>query len=383
MAFQNILSRNTAAEVLEKAVAGGRMHHAYLLSGPEGSGKTALAVEAAMALFCRGDEKPCRACTACLKLSHYNHPDLRVLFPFVSAEGFKDAAAQASLREMLEEETGEKQTWDDLYVRAFSAYAAELVQKPYLRPALERGFQDKNREITIHQVRELMDGLAMPPSESEVKVVIIVEADRMNPTTANALLKTLEEPPAYVRFFLVTARPHALLPTIRSRCQELKFAGLADADLAGFLTRTMGAEPARAAFAARFAQGSIHNALAFLDAEDDAFKQEALDLLECIADKDLPRALALADAFSGSTLSENRRRLVLAATFARETEAALRGDQGGLPEEFVTRLSGLCKKFRPGDYPRMLGKVSAAVEAFEKKSQPRHVYAAFFAGLIP
>ena len=99
MQFKNILSENSSSDILKRAMETGKMHHAYLLTGLEGSGKMACAVESAMALLCRTpDNNPCYTCSSCRRILSYNHPDFRIIFPFVSIEGFKDKAKKLNLK---------------------------------------------------------------------------------------------------------------------------------------------------------------------------------------------------------------------------------------------------------------------------------------------
>ena len=115
--------------------------------------------------------------------------------------------------------------------------------------------------VVVDQVEEMMKEAFTSPFEAERKVIVLTEADRMNEPAANKLLKTLEEPPARTHFLLLSEAPDELLPTVRSRCQRIDFAALADADVAAALVA--GGVPAEAAAAAaRLASGRLDRALA-------------------------------------------------------------------------------------------------------------------------
>ena len=175
---------------LRAAIAQDRVHHAYLLTGPTGSGKRRTALALASALNCL--EHPgegCTTCEACEKIEGGFHPDVVTL----EREG-----------------------------------AANMVPIETIR-------------------REVVARIAMPPHEARVRVFVIDEATALAPPAANSLLKTLEEPPARTMFVLGTIAPDQLLPTIRSRSQRLVFAPVAGTDILA------GEEPERAGRLAQLA----------------------------------------------------------------------------------------------------------------------------------
>ena len=165
---------------------GERLPHALLFVGPPGLGKRELAEALAARLLCAApatDGHACGRCGACqLRLSG-NHPDLLRIIPEA------DAAADG------EAEGGEPE-----------------------------GGKKKSAQIRIEQIRDLQDSLSVTGHQSSRRVVLVDPAEAMNPFTANALLKLLEEPPAGCVFVLVSSAPRRLLPTIRSRCQQWSFA---------------------------------------------------------------------------------------------------------------------------------------------------------------
>jgi DNA polymerase III delta' subunit len=153
--------------ILKQSVLKGRVAHAYLFYGPEISCLAEAAQWLAQALNCPNfsvSEEPCGDCTSCQKISKKIHPDVSICLP---------------------------------------------------RGAL--------RSIRIEQIRKIQQEASYKPFEGTAKVHIIQEADCLHPTSANALLKILEEPPRSTFFILLTVQPEALFLTIRSRCQEIQF----------------------------------------------------------------------------------------------------------------------------------------------------------------
>jgi len=168
--------------VLRRALARGTLPQTLLFSGPSAVGKGTLARMVAAALECGAPEPgACGTCLPCRKVARGIHPDVRTLEP---------------------EETEKK---------AASEVKVDEVRERVLRP------------------------LSLPPHEGKVLVFLVDPADALNENAQNALLKSLEEPPAYARFILVTSSPWSLLPTIRSRCQNLTFGTLPQAEMEAFL----------------------------------------------------------------------------------------------------------------------------------------------------
>ncbi len=168
----------------------------------------------------------------------------------------------------------------------------------------------ENGAILVDQVRDAIERTAYRPFEGRRRVVIIDGADALNAQAQNALLKTLEEPAASSSFVLVTSRPDVLLPTVRSRCQSLRFGRLAPGDVAAVLVREHQYTEADAHAAAALSDGSIGLAIeggteAFVDA-----REAAAALLERVATSDDPRRRlegAKALAATGARTQRSRR----------------------------------------------------------------------------
>jgi len=209
MPFSDIQSQDRAVSFLRAALRRGTLHHAYLLGGPEGAGKHAAAVALAQAANCeqnRAEAQPdegCGRCGPCKKIAKGVHPDVLVLRD-------ERSMVKAGL-------------WE------------------------AKGGRTPSKDIVVDQVRDLVDHrLALKRFEGRRRFVIVDPADAMNVQAQNALLKTLEEPPAETTIVLVAANPDALLPTIRSRCAKVAFSPVGDGGL-GALAEAHGGAIADAA----------------------------------------------------------------------------------------------------------------------------------------
>ena len=163
--FAEVIGQEHVVQTLTNAISSGMISHAYLFSGPRGTGKTTLARLLAKAVNCEnrksGEYEPCNKCSSCLEIMQGNEMDLIEI----------DAASH-------------------------------------------RG---------IDEIRELRDGIKFVPTKSKYKVFILDEAHQLSKDAANALLKTLEEPPSHAIFVLATTEIHKMIPTVISRCQRFDF----------------------------------------------------------------------------------------------------------------------------------------------------------------
>lgn len=166
---------------------------------------------------------------------------------------------------------------------------------------LRRPYDDKagrlKQDITVEEVRKMKSFFALSAADGGRRVAIVDSVDEMNPSAANALLKLLEEPPARVTLLLISHQPARLLPTIRSRCRELRLMPLDPAALSDALTQAGGAvEPEARVALAELAGGSVGEAFRMTNTEGLALYARLVALCATLPRLDRPRALALAEA---------------------------------------------------------------------------------------
>ena len=235
--------------------------------------------------------------------------------------------------------------------------------------------------IKIDQVREAIDRTAYRPFEGRRRVVIINDADLMNADAQNALLKTLEEPPSASTFVLVTSRPDVLLPTVRSRCQRLRFGRLSPVDVATVLMREHEYAETDAHAAASLSDGSIGVALQGGSGEFVDAREAAAGLLETVASTDDPRcrldgAKSLSGAArGGSDRDELARRLHALSSLLRDLGALLsRADERCLANaDLRPRLARLQRSFDGERALRAFSAVDRALSALDRNASPKIV----------
>ena len=253
-AYDDIIGQKRQIEQLERARGSGRVAHAYLFFGPDGVGKEKVAFAFARALNCQSENAPCQSCESCLKIDKFAHPDVRLV-----------------------------------------ASEKELVDRGLVEP--EKG-RLPSVQIKNAQLDELSDLFRHRPYLGRWKVVIVVDADLMNPNSQNRFLKTLEEPSADSVIILVTAHPKALLPTVRSRCQALAFGPLSTDQVSSYLKKRHSLDDERARVLAAMAQGSLGRAEAVAQGNVLQDRDGLVEGLSRALGGDLADVLAVAEEYS-------------------------------------------------------------------------------------
>ncbi|HEX8737370.1 MAG TPA: DNA polymerase III subunit delta' [Pyrinomonadaceae bacterium] len=218
--FDKLIGNNHVKEILQRMIRTRRVPNSLLFVGADGIGKREFALETAKSFACRNPTaggEACDACGACTRAEKFNFPNSR------------------------DKDDNEK------------IFFSEHPDIGLIRQA--------GKFITVNQMRELENESNFRPFEAAARFFLIDDAERMNEAAANALLKTLEEPSPTSHIFLITSRPAALLPTIRSRCQTLRFAPVESKQLEGFLESKKQFSVADAELLSKLSRGSIGRAL--------------------------------------------------------------------------------------------------------------------------
>jgi len=217
--FSNLIGNEEVKETLRRLLSAGRLPGSLLLTGEAGVGKKLFALELAKALNCRNRQgvEACDECSSCKRINRSTFPP------------YND-----------DDEDKERLIW--------SEHTDVAMARPY------------KQIIRIPVIRELEREANFRPFEGVARVFIVEDADFMNDSAANSLLKTLEEPEPTTRLILTTTNPTALPATIRSRCQTIQFAPIAAAEIENFLINHKGVGEKDAQLLARTSRGSLGRA---------------------------------------------------------------------------------------------------------------------------
>lgn len=259
MPFADITGHERIVEVFRRSIRSGKISHSFIFEGIPGCGRRKTALALLQAIFCQAvEDDACGACPSCRKVAGGNHGDIHFVEPL----------------------------------------------------------PDK-RDISIDQLREIQRELSLRPYEAPRKACIIEPAERMSVNAANSLLKTLEEPPGNAIIILLTENADMLLPTIRSRCQLIRFSPLSPENIRLLLEKT-GMTPEDAQLLAPLSEGSMQRA-AELDNDTLAKRQKILiNHLSALNIEKISSVFDSAEELAGNR-DETLASLDLLLSFARDT----------------------------------------------------------------
>ena len=326
MAFRDIAGQRAVLDLVARAAARGSLPPSLIFAGPEGVGKR-LAAQALAQLFnCSNPSTgadgaapdACGTCGPCKRIARGVHADVLMIEPGDSGS------------------------------------------------------------IKVDQVRAAIERTAYRPFEGRRRVVVVDDADAMEAPPQNALLKTLEEPPAASTFVLVTARPDVLLPTVRSRCQRIRFGPVAPAEIAQVLMQAHGFAEREAHAAAAASEGSIGRALAEDTDSHLAAREAAETLLKVVAQRPGPgQRLAAAKTLGGDKMDRDElgRRLRVVASLLRDLGLLVsRGDERALANgDLAPLLQRLLPSFEGDRTLRAFAAVERALSALDRNASPKIV----------
>lgn len=228
--FRDIIGHEQIIEHLQNAIKLDKVSHAYIFNGPDKSGKMMLAEAFAAALQCEtGGIEPCMECRSCRQAAGKNQPDI-------------------------------------IYLT-----------------------HEKPNTISVDDIRtQINNDILLKPYSSKRKIYLIDEAEKMNVQAQNALLKTIEEPPAYAVILLITANSDAFLPTILSRCVSLNLKAVSDDKIRRYLMSQCKIPDYQADICVSFAQGIVGKAILLASSDDfNGLKSSALQLIKRLSEIDL------------------------------------------------------------------------------------------------
>lgn len=251
MKFEEIIGQNDVKKHLIHSVAEGRISHAQMLLGSEGSGSLPLAIAYSQYVLCHNktDIDSCGTCPSCLKVQAFNHPDLHFSYPVQLSKEVRTSDEVAS-------------DWREL-----------LLETPYLgiyEWNQKLGAENKQGVIGTEESQNIVKKLSLKSFEGGYKIIIIWLPELMNATASNKLLKIIEEPPNQTLFLLVAESQENIISTIISRTQIIKIPGLTANDVSIFLQNKKGLSADHSAVIAHLSEGNITRAVALISEQDSA-----------------------------------------------------------------------------------------------------------------
>ncbi|TXE08443.1 DNA polymerase III subunit delta' [Gelidibacter salicanalis] len=259
MQFSTVLGQEHLKNHLTQSVDNGRIPHAQLFVGPEGSGTLAMAIAYAQYILCGNTQSENSGGNAScnLKFKNFGHPDLHFAFPVATTDKVKKHPVSNHFmeewRKLLKEQP---------YGNLFDWYRL-------------LGVENKQGQIGVDEALNIVKALSLKSYEGGYKIMLIWMAEKMNTSAANKLLKLIEEPPAKTVFILIAEDEAQIINTIRSRCQVLHFPPLAEAVIIEALQRNYQLDEATATKIAHQSNGNYNKAcdLVYHDSEDLQFEE--------------------------------------------------------------------------------------------------------------
>ena len=291
--------------MLGKMLASGSLPSSLLFTGPEGAGKELAAMRLAALLEC-GKGSACGECPACSLVSTLEHPDVHPVYAVPQTDRDKNIPVIIESRR------------EDFLARG--------------------EFGGRARSIGIEQIRRVIEKVSKQPFSGPRSVVTVMEAETATTEAQNAFLKVLEEPPASAVMILVTARPDLLLPTVVSRCSEVRFDPLPDSVVAGFLASFMSVEKEEAERIAGQADGNLQRAARLLDERFLSLRRDAASMVRRVLEGKARALPAEAEAAAHTYSREEAGELLSEMTAVMRN--LMRGVETGLPAEAVEAAAG-------------------------------------------
>lgn len=326
--------------VLDGLASSGKLPSSLIFAGPEGAGKELMAISLAARLNCEGAGPGAACggdtgrCSACAKVRMLEHPDVHVIYPVPHGE------MEEELPEVIESRRGD-----------FFNYGE---------------FGNRARSIGIDVVRHITGALSKRPFEGRRTVIALFEAHLATVEAQNALLKLLEEPPASAVIILVTDFPDRLLPTILSRCTEVRFDPLDAGSIAGFLGKFYSVEGVEARRVAALARGNLRRGIKLLDERFLTLWKDAAGVVRLVIDGKGKELLAEAEALSMRYAREEVVELLeesagLFGLFIRNRDGRLGDAERGILEESLgaERLAATAGRNLEADIRKILSSIES------------------------
>lgn len=278
--FNQLIGQSNAVNILSHSIMNDKVSQAYIFYGPPGTGKIFAAFEFAKALNCHNLKRidlmknvpdeyvnfslPCNECISCKKISTYNHPDIKYIFPIPNYDLDENGVVKSN------------QEFNEV-----KDYLNNRINSPWKEFHFE-----KATAIRIEQIRALQREISLSSYEGNKKVYIFENFDTLTTSASNAFLKTLEEPPKDTHFILTVDSLNNLLPTIISRCQKIEFHHISTELIEKYLVDKLYIEPINARLYSRLSNGNFEKAINMSQNDDTQTMDMTIAFLQIVISND-------------------------------------------------------------------------------------------------
>lgn len=359
MLFKNIIGQSPVKTKLLNMLHDGRVPHALMFTGPEGSGNLPAAFAFIQYLFCQNkqEQDSCGVCPSCLKTGKLIHPDLHLVFPIPLSKSVR--------------------TSNDL----LPEFRELFTETPYM--TIHDWFDSLNAEnkqptIPTDEANDILKKLSYTSYEGGYKIMVIWQPEKMNASSANKLLKILEEPPEQTLFLLVCNHPEQLLATIISRVQQIQFYKVETEDIVKGLMEQFDCQPQAAKQAAMLSDGSFREAQLLLQHLDGgtAYLQNFRTFMLIALKFDAIKAVSWVDENSRIGREKQKQFLQYGLEIFRDclmfnfgSVALVR--HSGEEKEFITKFARFVNQ---RNYERLLEEFNSAFYHVERNANPKILF---------
>lgn len=359
MLFKNIVGQGPVKTKLLNMLHDGRVPHALMFTGPEGSGNLPAAFAFIQYLFCQNKQSndSCGVCPSCLKVSKLIHPDLHLVFPIPLSKSVR--------------------TSNDL----LPEFRAQFIETPYLtiHDWFDRlSAENKQPTIPTDEANDILKKLSYTSYEGGYKIMVIWQPEKMNASSANKLLKILEEPPEQTLFLLVCNHPEQLLATIISRVQQIQFYKIETEDITKGLMEQFECQPQAAKQAAMLSDGSFREAQLLLQHLDGGteYLQNFRTFMLIALKFDAIKAVSWVDENSRIGREKQKQFLQYGLEIFRDCLMFNFGSvdlvrHSGEEKEFITKFARFVNQ---RNYERLLEEFNSAFYHVERNANPKILF---------
>lgn len=337
--WSNIIGQDRVKKILKNIYSSGKISHAYIFYGKEGTGKDAAAIEFAKLINCENKAvgtEACDSCTSCRQISTLNSS----MFKFITA-------LPAGKKETSEEDNPVNTLKDDDY----EIFLEEIGKKSkdfYYKISIPNA-----NDIKISSIRQIKKEIYLTGERGKKKIFLISNSDQMNPQSSNAFLKILEEPPGDALIILTTSRLNAMLPTITGRCQKIRFDPIKKEDLTNFLMKfRSGLSLSDAELYADISDGSILKCKSITDSYFLELREKMIEMLIALVTN---KSVTLSNIINEIVVTKDKEKirqfLLLIIIWFRDVILVSSGEKGNIiNKDKAERLEKFSKLYKTDNY---------------------------------